>query len=82
VNNESSTDLAGELIEEKIPKATPVFLTYVILKRPSITGIDSFNSNWEWISDFVQRSRITVNATRKTYGSRACNFEAAIFGKL
>jgi len=81
VNRDSRTDLAGELMEEKIPNATPVFLTYVILKKPSITGIDSFSSNWEWIKDLVQRSKIRVKATRKTYGSRAWNFDA-ILGKL
>ena len=45
VNRDSSTDFAGELIDEKIPKATPVFLTYVMLKKPSITGIESLRSN-------------------------------------
>ena len=37
VNTESRTDFAGELMDEKIPKATPVFRTYVMLKKPSIT---------------------------------------------
>jgi hypothetical protein len=45
VKTDSRTDLAGEVIVEKMPKATPVFLTYVILKRPSITEIDSFRAN-------------------------------------
>jgi len=45
VNSESRVALAGELIEEKIPNATPVFLTYVMLKKSSITEIDSFREN-------------------------------------
>jgi len=34
VKTESRTDFAGELMDEKIPKATPVFRTYVMLKKP------------------------------------------------
>ena len=45
VNTDSNADFAGELIEEKIPKATPVFLTYVMLKKPSTKVTDSLSSN-------------------------------------
>ena len=45
VNSDSRTTFTGELIDEKIPKATPVFRTYVMLKSPSITETDSFRSN-------------------------------------
>ena len=45
VKTDNSKDFAGELIEEKIPNATPVFRTYVMLKNPSITEADSFRSN-------------------------------------
>ena len=66
VNKESRMDFAGELMDEKIPKATPVFRTYVMLKRPSITETDSFRMNRDWISDLVQRSRKSVRTTSKT----------------
>jgi hypothetical protein len=32
-------------MDEKIPNATPVFLTYVMLKKPSITETDSLSAN-------------------------------------
>src|SRR5215467_3595397 len=75
VNKESRMDFAGELIDEKIPKATPVFRTYVMLKRPSITEVDSLSVNRDWMSDFVQRSRNSVRTTNNTYGIRAWNFD-------
>src|SRR6185295_15510848 len=74
VNSDKSTDFTGELIDEKIPKATPVFRTYVMLKNPSITEIDSLRSNRFLIRALVQRSTISVTATNRTYGSRPWSF--------
>jgi hypothetical protein len=65
VKRESRRDFTGEVIEEKIPKATPVFLTYVMLKKPSITEMDSLTSKRETSSDFVQRSKVSVNNTTR-----------------
>ena len=45
VKMDNKRDFAGELMDEKIPKATPVFWTYVMLKKPSITETDSFRLN-------------------------------------
>jgi hypothetical protein len=45
VKRDNNRDFAGELIEEKIPNATPVFVTYVISKKPSIIEIDSLMAN-------------------------------------
>jgi len=45
VKTDRSKVFAGELMVEKIPNATPVFRTYVILNKPSITVADSFRSN-------------------------------------
>jgi hypothetical protein len=45
VKIESKMDLAGELIDEKIPKATPVFRTYVMSKKPSMIDVDSLRAN-------------------------------------
>src|SRR4249919_205168 len=80
VNRDSRIDFEGELIEENIPKATPVFRTYVMLNRPSITETDSLRLKRFWIKDLVQRSRQSVRMTKKRYGSRAWNFDG-IFGK-
>ena len=63
VKIESRIDFAAEPLDENIPKATPVFLTYVMLKKPSITETESYNVNRDWISDFVQRSRESVKRT-------------------
>jgi hypothetical protein len=73
VNTESRTDFAGELMDEKIPKATPVFRTYVMLKKPSITEIDSLRSNRFWISSLVQRSSMSTATTNSAYGNRPWN---------
>src|SRR5437764_11158292 len=70
VKADNNTDLAGEAIGSKIPKATPVFLTYVMLKKPSITEIDSLSSNRLLIRTLVQRSSNSVTVTRSRYGSR------------
>src|SRR5262245_37670076 len=71
VNTESSTDLAGELIDDRIPNATPVFRTYVMLKNPSITGADSLRSNRFWTQALVHRSSTMIAATNNKYGRRA-----------
>jgi len=76
VNNDSRMDFAGELMDEKIPNATPVFLTYVMLRKPSITEVDSFSVNLDWINALVQRSKNNVKTTSKTYGIRDWNFDA------
>src|SRR5579883_2428118 len=70
VKTDSKTDFAGRLRGSKIPKATPVFLTYVMLKNPSITEIDSFRPKRFWMSALVQRSNASVAATTRMYGSR------------
>src|SRR5215831_1733066 len=57
-------------MDEKIPKATPVFRTYVMLKKPSITEIDSLSSNRLWISSLVQRSSMSTATTDSAYGNR------------
>src|SRR5215831_11217232 len=75
VKIERSRDFAGELIDEKIPKATPVFRTYVMLKKPSITEIDSFRSNRFRIQDLLQRSKTRVPTTTSRYGSRPWSFD-------
>jgi hypothetical protein len=72
---DNSKDFAGELIEEKIPKATPVFWTYVMLKKPSITEIDSFRSNPFWTQALVQRSKTRMPTTNNKYGSRPWSFD-------
>src|SRR5215831_17681960 len=59
---------AGKLIDEKIPNATPVLRTYVMLKNLSITVADSFRSNRLGTQALVQRSRISVARTKKRYG--------------
>src|SRR5262244_473399 len=73
VKTDSSTDLAGKLSGSKIPNATPVFRTYVMLKSPSMTEIDSLRSKRFWISALVQRSRASVAATKTMYGKRLWN---------
>src|SRR3989442_9340564 len=70
VKTDSNRDFTGELIEEKIPKARPVLRTHVMLKKPSITEIDSFRSNRFWIQDLDQRSKIRIPMTKSRYGSR------------
>ena len=45
MKSDNKNDFAGELIEEKIPNATPVFVTYVMSKKPSIIEIDSLRAN-------------------------------------
>src|SRR6516225_11511880 len=78
VKSESINDLAGELKELKIPKATPVFRTYVMSNSPSITETDWFRPKFEWIIDFVQRSSNNVERTSKKYGKRACSWESTL----
>src|SRR5215475_5778882 len=73
VNIESRTDFANELMNEKIPKATPVFRTYVMLKKPSITKIDSLSSNRFWISSLVQRSSMSTATTNSPYSNQPWN---------
>src|SRR3954465_15112084 len=70
VKMDSSRDFAGELIDEKIQNATPVFWTYVMLKKPSITVTDSLTLNRLRMEALVQRSKISVAITRKAYGNR------------
>src|SRR5438093_5995916 len=73
VKTDSSTDLAGKLSGSKIPNATPVFRTYVMLKSPSMTEIDSLRSKRFWISALVQRSSASVTAAKTMYGKRLWN---------
>src|SRR5437879_2019463 len=73
VKTDSSTDLAGKLSGSKIPNATPVFRTYVRLKNPSMTEIDSLRSKRFWISALVQRSSASVAAAKTIYGKRLWN---------
>ena len=68
-------DFAGELMDEKIPNATPVLRTYVMLNSPSITGTESLRSKRFWIKAFVQRSKTSVAATSRTYGNRPWSFD-------
>src|SRR5437660_11240452 len=82
VKAESRTDLAGKLIGSKIPKATPVFRTYVMLKNPSITEIDSLRPKCFWMSALVQRSKASVAATNTMYGSRPWNFNGMLSGSI
>src|SRR5436309_15319024 len=70
VKTDNKTDLAGKLSGSKIPNATPVFRTYVMLKNPSMTEIDSLRSKCFWISVLVQRSSASVAAATTLYGSR------------
>src|SRR5213593_5203793 len=70
VKTDNNTDLAGKLNGSKIPKATPVFRTYVMLKKPSMTEIDSLRSKRFWINVLVQRSSPSVAAATRMYGSR------------
>src|ERR1043166_8612050 len=78
VKTDNNTDLAGKLNGSKIPKATPVFLTYVMLKNPSMTEIDSVRSQRLWISVLVQRSRASVAAATTMYGSRPWNLNGIL----
>src|SRR5438445_3983584 len=78
VKADNSTDFAGRLIGSKIPKATPVFRTYVMLKNPSITEIDSLRPKCFWMSALVQRSKASVAATNTMYGSRPWNFNGML----
>ena len=73
---ESRMAFTGELMAEKIPKATPVFLTYVMLKNPSITEIESSRSNFDWIRSLVQRSSARIAATSTRYGRRPVILDA------
>src|SRR5688572_12501747 len=73
VKIDSKTDFRGELMDERIPKATPVFLTYVMLNKPSITDTDSLRANWSRMRLFVQRSSTNMAATIRAYGSRPCS---------
>ena len=45
LNVKANHDTIVKNFEEKIPKATPVFLTYVMLKKPSTKVTDSLSSN-------------------------------------
>src|SRR5215467_16109487 len=78
VKTDKSTDFAGKLIGSKIPKATPVFRTYVMLKNPSITEIDSLRPKCFWMSALVQRSKVSVAATNRMYGSRPWNLKGML----
>src|SRR6266566_5206473 len=79
VKTDSSTDLAGKLSGSKIPNATPVFRTYVMLKNPSMTEIDSLRSKRFWISALVQRSSASVAAAKTMYGNRLWNLNGMLF---
>jgi hypothetical protein len=46
----------------RILKAAPGFLTYVILKNPSITGNDSCSNMVELMYALVTKSRRTISA--------------------
>src|SRR5438309_10743062 len=78
VKTDNKTDLAGKLSGSKIPNATPVFRTYVMLKNPSMTEIDSLRSKRFWISVLVQRSSASVAAATTTYGSRPWNLNGIL----
>jgi hypothetical protein len=64
VRTARTVDMSDDWTGSKIPKATPVFLTYVILKKASITGIVWFRSIRLTINHFVQRSRKRTRRTR------------------
>src|SRR5262245_57207831 len=70
VKIDSRIDFSGELMDAKMPKATPVLRTYVMLNRPSITRTDSLRSNCSRMMALVQRSSTNTAATRSAYGSR------------
>jgi hypothetical protein len=57
--------LAGELNALRIPKATPVFCTYVMLKRPSITGAGWPRSKWDTMEDLEILSDNKTRTTRR-----------------
>src|SRR5207249_12188606 len=79
VKTDSSTDLAGKLSGSKIPNATPVVRTYVMLKNPSMTEIDSLRSKRFWISALVKRSSASVAAAKTIYGKRLWNVNGMLF---
>jgi hypothetical protein len=74
-------DLRDDCTGSRIPKATPVFLTYVMLKKSSITEIVWLRSIRLTISHFVQRSRKSTKRTRAPYGILDLNFDV-IGGEL
>jgi hypothetical protein len=65
----------GELNEERMPKATPVFCTYVMLNRPSITGTGWPRLNRDAIADFEIRSRKRTMAANPRYPNRDLKFD-------
>src|SRR5262245_43012058 len=75
VKTDSRMDFAGVLTDENIPKATPVFRTYVMLKNPSITDADSLRSNRFWINDLVHRSKARTATTKNRYGDRPLSLD-------
>src|SRR5262245_52653518 len=80
VKMDNRMDFAGVLTDENIPKATPVFRTYVMLKNPSITIADSLRSNRFWINDLVHRSSTTTAATKNRYGDRPLSLDVISAG--
>ena len=63
-------DLAGVLIESKIPNATPVFRAYVMLKKPSITVTELLRPSLDWMRSLLHRSSATIITTTSRYGRR------------